>query len=904
MPGILALESIDTDDTHLHGSTFTESIDVHTFDSVHQWLKLNPKDPRIVAAQALVAADNDTFASSIKTFAKWLTKYKTGTTKVDGRYIIKTTLKLPGREKDTNGHVRRAAYKDSRSLSQLWGPLRGVLANDHYVDIDLSRAHPKLLAAACRRANIEVPTLQAYVTNYAEYESDLARDTGCSADGAKRLATRLLNCGQFRAWCREYGVPDTTKPPSWVTSLEDDLATVWKATPVCDAMNRRYKGLKKAKRVTTLQKVGMNMLLENLERHAIEYALGKCTDDERRRIIYCFDGLMVPRSIAETKNVDWFNALCTDDSPLHGMTWSAKPFKQDLMSIVPPKDEGLPPDANGLRLHPSLPLDRFDLNACVKYCGSYEERRLYTEQFFCQINDSDQVRTSECRTDTDGVYRRIMDTVNRDKFLQLPKITKLALDESYDDASGIARKGFFKKWYAEDIHAQVYDNTQWIPYNGVYSTERHSENGVRSSYNTFPGYSPHIVSGEITDLDRTNFATWKDIATEATGGPEAFDIMMQLISHKVIDPKQDIDFAIIWRSRQGEGKDTTITILEQVLGKNAEMFLRMSGAGSLGTLGGTAQLVKKLFIQVNECDKAQTKGLEGILKSAVTDPYMQTRALYKDFERNRMYALWIICSNKLQVIAVDTDSGERRFFVFEGTGKYAACSDQKKPRHAWAALHKGSGSPGLIRLMYEYLACIYDPAYDFQAAKARNAQCDPYKRMMGAARKDELFWLQDYLQTNAFVGDLAKASIHFKKYDPELDNPDSFTVGGEDAKFGAHSAWKQKVRVPITVLHKTFQEWSEGASCQRSSKRNIRSFHENIVDTLELTIKVIPSKGSNTIVEFVPLQVYYQLWSQYMITPKPDVIGQLHEFRRSLQPGYVPPVKEPNGWASDSSDSE
>jgi hypothetical protein len=77
------------------------------------------------------------------------------------------------------------------------------------------------------------------------------------------------------------------------------------------------------------------------------------------------------------------------------------------------------------------------------------------------------------------------------------------------------------------------------------------------------------------------------------------------------------------------------------------------------------------------------------MKAMTTDMYILIRKLYCDPEVRKLYGFWIFTSNKLYVISADTDSGERRFFVFCGTGKFSPAMGQPLKRAIWTELHNG-----------------------------------------------------------------------------------------------------------------------------------------------------------------------------------------------------------------------
>jgi hypothetical protein len=873
----LTIEPIHCDDTHLHGALYDETVCATKLDAFIDFFRtINTDDGKL--------------------YLSHLRKWKGGAT-LDGkgRYVRRTTLQ-PAKKaasggsnkaiKD-HGHIGRAYFKDGISLSSMPRDLRGALSEDYYVDLDLVRCHPAGLLQYCKANGVHPPALDEYVSTFTDLENEWAEFTGATPDQTKRIVNILLNGGSFGAWLRGYDLPDTTPEPPFVSRLLKDVDMIFDEVKKDPHVVRIYQSRRKqfkrkpsdfAGGEPTQRKVALNQLMENVERRAIEHVFGQFPPSERKQLRYEWDGFAMPRSLYETKNLAWLQSLSNGTSPMYDLAFKEKSFDKSLLPIVTAalqsQNESDDDDVDV----------KFDKNSYkeldARALETYEERKIHFEYFHAHILDRCVIRNVMMECNVDGVLeRKVTDYPQVNFGLRMPGL----MMDAEGDESGKG-KTFVKKWLC-DARRAAYDCSRWLPFDGVYSADQHKR-VAGNTFNEFAGYHPAIIDGDPTDRDRKNFANWRKIAKEACGGTKPFRIFMQLIGHKIKNPARRLEYAIVWRSMQGEGKDTTISAIELLMG--SDQVLKMCEFKAFSQLGGTGRLKNKLLIQVNECDKSQMKGLEGSLKSWAVDPYVEIRELYSNPQKAKMFGLWVICSNKLYVISVDTDSGERRYFVFEGTGKYAACNNATKlPTQVWADLHEiggGMESPGFIKLLYDYVTAEYDPNFDFRAAKDENAKCDAYQRMMGAQRRDELSWMQDFVESGDISDLLSVCNAGLKGADIELRTDTHVADACRTAEFQDHPSWKATVRVSVECLFRHFKMWA-GVNCmQHAGNRTLKEFKNNLFEVLSLPVKRVELKvGADLLMEFCPRTLYHHMHLNYMMSPKSSVVSELNDMTEAQE---------------------
>ena len=875
------------DDPIIAGEGWLETVDVTTMKKVLEYMKgYAPVDNDVILKT------KDKYKSHYELVRAW----RAGATQHEGRYWRKIKIRGPHNMAKEKGAFERAYHTHGVSLATMRRDIRGALCNEYYVDIDLRRAAPRLLGTYCARINLDVPALARYLQEYDIIESELAECADVGVAAAKRVASVILNGGDWKDWCFHHDVYPVPPVPEWVSALKGDVETIWDsywkqpaspfglvfsrmkksaARSMCDAVKENWAALGENR----TKKVGLNLLMQNLERQAIEHVFNQFSPSEIKHLVYAYDGFMMPKQFLAEKPLSFFNSLCQDESsPLFNQEFVMKPFETGLNAQLDTiSTEGYPAQ---------LDMTQFDVTAACQL-ETYEQRREYFETFFCKIADEASIAGVEFRCNDDGLPERQLRIVKTDMFAkEYPEFMK-----NMDEQESVKKLPitFFTWWHNRDTKKRRYKNRKWIPFDGVYSNMQHSATG-KNLFNTFMGYSDHILSAEpVTAKDRKNFDNWRKIVCQAVGGSENFRVFTQLIAHKVKDPTKNLPYSIIIRSRQGEGKDTCITALSNVIGRSH--VLRAQQLDSFNSLGGTGALANRLLVQVNECAKgAASDAMAGAIKAWTTDAYIQVRELYKDPRMAKQFGLWIFTSNNLHVLTADTDSGERRFFVFQGTGLFAPATGKPLPSYVWADLHNGMEEPGFIYLLYNWLTEEYDPGFAFDVAKAANTQTEAYQRMMGSQRREELFWLQDFLESKSHVKGMATTNVALTAVDAGLKNAPELALGGEDSgmMFHEHPSWRAKCRITLKDLHRQFRAWGKLNSLHPAEHRALKDFELNLTENLCLPLTVLACKaGSEQIIEFTPARMYYHMFKKYMMFPKEELAPELKAMAAMAQTSNI-----------------
>jgi hypothetical protein len=865
----LAIVPVDPATSALRAQPFDERLDRRRLDRLVRHVEAHRED----------AAANPTYTPTSPKFghADGLAHLRALARKAKRDGALHVTHKPPGRGRKHD--LARVYAVGGLSLACLKRGYRGYLANPAYVDVDLKNAQPTLLRHACAAAGLVTPCLDEYADRCDEVRARIAAATGCTPAQAKNLPIRLLNQGTVAGWRRQYGLPADQPEPPWAAAFAAEVRAVADAVTEANPGVRTttYNRLVKenggiAPTPVALRKKLLHTLLENLERRLVEHVLHAMPAEARRSAVYCYDGLMVERRFFAEGGCDlaWFDAA-TATSLCPAARWEVKPLPALEVPEPPPP---LAVDA--------LPHDRLDVERMARL-RTYDERKRYWERYVCVVETSMTFYRVQKYVDEDGQYRRQMVAVTKATLLAQYNNVKTDLEAQERWRDDRRNEHDFVKTWLRDVGRRAYDNAHFVPYNGAYDAARTPH---PTCFNTFMGYPDAVgdaaLDTEAPDVARA-FAMFLDVGRECVGGEENWEVFAQLLAQKVCDPTKKNPYVPVLRGRQGEGKDFLVSAFEAVVG--AQHVLRCNDASTLGKLGGTGQMEGKLLVQINEAEARQTHQLQGAIKSWGTDTKVVVRKLYENPKTANVYALWCCTSNKLYIVSMDTDTGERRFFVMEGTGKYSpACGTPLHPA-VWEALWRMLRQPAFVKRLYDWFNAIYDPAYDFQAAKARNAQTPAYKKVVGAQRRDELFWLQALLESKGWVrlvrqsGGAAAADATAAAdadADPLLANP---PVTGADADttapFFAATSWARTVHVPEHALHEDFKHWATAHDHAHGSTRKRKDFVSNLTHVLSLPFAEAQRPDGERVLSFEPQALYYALYKTYMMEPDPRTVEAL-----------------------------
>jgi hypothetical protein len=135
------------------------------------------------------------------------------TSRIEEKYLIDKSMFVP-----TLTHMRRE--------------VRGLLANENYVDVDFVNCHPTILEQVLARNMIPSPLLTEYNARRSEKMAELSAHTKVSSFVAKKLFISLIYGGSCKTWADDFGI-NPSKIPRFIYNLEAEISQCTDSLLMC-----------------------------------------------------------------------------------------------------------------------------------------------------------------------------------------------------------------------------------------------------------------------------------------------------------------------------------------------------------------------------------------------------------------------------------------------------------------------------------------------------------------------------------------------------------------------------------------------------------------------------------------------------------------------------------------------
>lgn len=318
---------------------------------------------------------------------------------------------------------------------------------------------------------------------------------------------------------------------------------------------------------------------------------------------------------------------------------------------------------------------------------TYEEKKIYFEIFVCKIEDP-----------LTFYKREIIDNKLFENYIPISNIkmtfNNLLFKMIVKDK--LKNESFINRW-TQDPKMRTYKQFIFKPFNGIRRLD--IDDNPKYFNNTFNGYNPLIHY----DYDKKNkdeiIKPFKDLLMDLVGDNEiSFNYLYNYLSHIIQYPEKKNPYAIIIKSKQGAGKNVFIDAFKNIIG-DVHYYSSSEIKDFLGT--HAEGLNKKLLVNMNEMEGKHTMDIEGLIKSVITESTRTLNQKYIKPIKVDNFSRLIIFTNKSNPIKIDVNSGDRRFIIFESTGKYI-----KKNGTWWERLIEHFNSPEFIAALYDDMNSI------------------------------------------------------------------------------------------------------------------------------------------------------------------------------------------------------
>ncbi len=526
-------------------------------------------------------------------------------------------------------------YSSNFGVQNLNSKIRGYLCSEYYNDVDIKNASPTILYYILKKSfpDEKFTFLKTYINNRDEVLQKLNNDR----NKAKESILVMMNSSKYQ-----------TSKNKFLIQLDKDFKKAQKLIFNCSNEFTKpaecFKG-GLGKRNPLGQYLSIVVFI--MEKKILLEGIS-CFEKKYISTLI-FDGFHLDKSINKQEALSKLNNKTSE----YGIKWDVKPFSEELNYLDNKEFEG---NENEFKTY-ELVKKEFEKNHFVIESPlQFGKEMIYKDEATYTIYNKNDFAT----------------LVSSFKFEDI-KTAKNG--EVYN-----IEKLFFPSWL-EDQNKRSYKKLDFIPKKIIDDGE---------TYNTFRGFMcdkfyEYEEKPEIIEI----FKKQIDILTD--NHKESSDYLISYIADIFQNPDKNPKVAILFKSKQGFGKDTLIDLIECMLGM--EYVARTEKIEDF--LGTYNEAIKnKIILQINELEgkdgweyKDKIKGLSTCDKTLINPKHNKP---YKQSFFSRIF----IMSNRMNPIEIAND--DRRFVVFKAQAK-------KPPRSHFNELHSIRNDKDKLYTLFNYL---------------------------------------------------------------------------------------------------------------------------------------------------------------------------------------------------------
>ena len=241
---------------------------------------------------------------------------------------------------------------------------------------------------------------------------------------------------------------------------------------------------------------------------------------------------------------------------------------------------------------------------------------------------------------------------------------------------------FFKSWLS-DCNKRTYQKLDWIPDNNFESDK---------VYNCFNGYE---INSEPTNYKKDSVDIFLNHLNHLVNYNEkCFNYLVKYWAHFFQKTEEHPRVGLLFKSKQGSGKDTMIDIIEAIVGKNY-IFRTADIKKVFGDFNDS--MYKKLILQLNEMEGSDGFSNKEKIKDLITaDSFNINPKHFKAFDAKSYIRLIIFSNNKRPI---DIPADDRRFVIFK-------CADKINNYEYYSKLHSLKKDEEALKSILSYFKSV------------------------------------------------------------------------------------------------------------------------------------------------------------------------------------------------------
>ena len=574
--------------------------------------------------------------------------------------LINNNGLVPVTYNKTNGFKYGRVFP-SRSLGAVGirREVRGTLFNKNMVDIDIENCHPVLSSQLCEANGINNKYLENYVLNRPELLEHIQDLYNVSRDKAKNLFIILLYFGSFKTWANKNEVNiEDKEQDKFIIKFKKELSLI--GDFIIKDNNELKKEVEKLKKKqdknTTEFKIRsstVSIYFQEIENSILEEIYFYCIENKyiSECCSLCYDGLMIEKTNYKPELLNELNVLIKNKFGFN-LKFTEKKMTHYL-------DE----------------LDEHIIESVDEYDTIKKEFELNNFKIL------DPISFATIKKDGGLIIRSKKEFYDVYENLSYKGINKAKEEEE---------KPFIKQWL-QDKNNRTYNNIDFLP----------MQQAPLNVYNTFRGYEAE--KKELFNVDIMNSKIMMHIKHLCDNDDNATDYFIKTLARKLQQPYNLTNTALIFKSKEGAGKDLFFNWLgNKIIG--SEYYFNTDKPELLfGKFNSVIE--NKILVIMNETSGKDTYSINENIKCAITAEINTIEHKGQKPYKNANNIQYIFLTNNDNPVKVP--HGDRRFCGIECDN--TICNNKEY----FDALIAEMNREQYDKAFYNYLMSIDVNNYDF-----------------------------------------------------------------------------------------------------------------------------------------------------------------------------------------------
>ena len=295
----------------------------------------------------------------------------------------------------------------------------------------------------------------------------------------------------------------------------------------------------------------------------------------------------------------------------------------------------------------------------IKWSLKKPDTTIQIDEGYIEDDDSNDYKTAKCDFEENHfmienpvIFGRTYTINKKLEYALYSKEDFKTLTKSikYEDINNnkVINKNFFDSWI-EDPEKKSYKNINFVP-----KLKKNEE-----YYNTFTGFEAEYID-EYVENDKAIEIFYQHLSLLTNHNKDSIEYLINYIADIVQNPDKLPNVAILFKSKQGFGKDLLLDIISRFIGH--KYFYRTANLDEVFGSFNTS-IKDKIILQLNELEGKDGFSQKEKIKNLITEEYSNiNEKKIKQYKQSNYLRIFIM-SNNISPLEIPHD--DRRFVVFK-----------------------------------------------------------------------------------------------------------------------------------------------------------------------------------------------------------------------------------------------